>query len=159
MRMYPILVSFLSFVFVIAQQPASNSLFVSLKPNEVTQYSRVVCGSIALLADEYEAGVAVRQLKKDDIITVTFSDHVEQFQVTETRRYIAYEPLVVREDALFENVDTGDTITSLELGDEIYCGGGYHLAIQTCFDNAKGRFFVFAFPLDLKPERGLNIKP
>jgi hypothetical protein len=157
--MNPILASFLSFVFVIAQQPASNSLFVSLESNEVTQYSRVVCGSIALLADEYQAGVAVRQLKEDDIITITFPDHVEKFQVSETRRYIAYEPLVVRKDTLYENADTGETITSLELGNEIFCGGGYHLTIQTCFDDAHGRFFVLAKPVDLKPELDLNDKP
>ena len=156
--MNPILASFLSFVFVIAQQPASNSLFVSLEPNEVTQYSRVVCGSIALLADEYQAGAAVRQLREDDIITITFADHVEKFQVTQTMRYIAYEPLVVREDTLYESMETGDTITSIELGEEIFCGGGYHLVLQTCFDDAHGRFFVLATPLGSKPELGLNDK-
>jgi hypothetical protein len=156
--MYPILVSFLSFVFVIAQQPLGNSLFVSLEPNEITQYSRVQCGNIGLLADEYQAGVAIRQLKAGDVITITFPDRVEQFQVDETLRYIAYEPLVVREDTLYENVDTGETVTSLDLGNEIYCGEGYHIAIQTCFDDAHGRFFVLATPVELKPERGLDIK-
>jgi hypothetical protein len=156
--MYPILVSFLSFVFVIAQQPASNSLFVSLEPNEITQYSRVQCGNIGLLADEYQAGVAIRQLKEGDLIMVAFPDHVEKFQVSETSRYIAYEPLVVSEDTLYENIDTGETITSLDLGNEIYCGDGYHIAIQTCFDDAHGRFFVIATPIEWKPELGLNDK-
>lgn len=156
--MYPIFVSFLSFVFVIAQQPPGNSLFVSLEPNEITQYSRVQCGNIGLLADEYQAGVAIRQLQEGDVITVTFPERVEKFQVDKTLRYIAYEPLVVSENTLYENMDTGETITSLDLGNEIYCGEGYHLAIQTCFDDAHGRFFVLATPVELKPERRLNDK-
>jgi hypothetical protein len=56
-------------------------------------------------------------------------------------------------------MDTGEIVTSLVLGEEIYCGGGYHLAIQTCFDDAHGRFFVLAVPpVELKPERELNNK-
>jgi hypothetical protein len=65
---------------------------------------------------------------------------------------------VVSEDTLYENIDTGETITSLDLGNEIYCGDGYHIAIQTCFDDAHGRFFVIATPIEWKPELGLNDK-
>jgi len=136
----PTLITFLLFAFTIVSSGGYN---VTANPQAVTYYTNAhaLYNSDVLLAHEDKAGAAFMQLKIGDEIQVTFPDRSRRFLVQDILRYTATDPLNVYSHFIDMS---GNVYGSEELGKIIYTDG--RLVLQTCYDNAKGRLFVIAYP-------------
>jgi hypothetical protein len=149
-------VSFLSFVLTILYQPIGQNYFVYAIPGTVTNFNKAQNGNIGLLAHEEYTGQAFAQLQKYDIVTLQFKNrHSHSYQVSEILRYIATNPYSIA--STFINVDTGEVIASIDLGNGLYVYGDRQLILQTCFDETRGRLFIVALPIQDAQFRTVNI--
>lgn len=138
---------FLGILLFIVGQPAGNPYYVSRSPGVVTRYHLIntVCpngvnDNIALLSEEGTTGMYVQGLR----IGYTLWYDGIPYEVARMDEYTASSPLSVL--SVFENRQTGQILTSAELGRLIYCQHPHRLVIQTCIDGAKGRLFITAYP-------------
>lgn len=141
----PTVLSFLAFTFTILYQPPGAPFYIFPIPKSVTSFANACCGNIGLLAHVEQSGIAFFDLNKNDIITLEYSDHEQRYVVIETREYVADNPNSIYSN--FQNVETGEWITSLDLATELYHSKRPQLVLQTCFDGTNGRLFVIAIPI------------
>ena len=138
---------FLTFVFVIVQQPPDNTLWVSPDPANVTQYARVPDGNIGLLAEENEAFL---RLAVGDTVILETADGVKLYRVSSVMMVTAENPYSVH--STFIDGD-GNRYSSEQLGNMIYAGSPKRLVLQTCYNGANGRIFITALPIREGRER------
>lgn len=136
--------------FTVTQQPANAPGFVSLKNDQVTQFTMASqAGNVGLLAHNYLAGNSFSKLKSGDVVILIYGDgHTESFSISNILRYQAIDPMNAKSD--FRDLTSQATLTASQLFDKVY-RGGRHVTFQTCIEAdgnvSWGRLFVIAEPL------------
>ena len=138
----PVTLTFLVFFFSIVQQPWNNSVYVSQNPEKVTQYSQTSENVIGLLG---ESNKAFYELQPGNIITVYRANSAQLYEVSEIIRYTATDPL--NPAGNYIHTETGVMLTANQIIALIYTGEPARLVLQTCYDGARGRYFVIALPV------------
>lgn len=138
---------FLGVTLLTVGQPAEYPYYVSQAPGVVTRYGIInyACpngrnNNIALLSEERTTGMYVVNLKPGYAL---WYDGIP-YEVARVVEYTAFDPLSVL--SVFQDRQTGEILSSMELAELIYCQHPHRLIIQTCIDGAKGRLFVIAYP-------------
>lgn len=142
----PLFVSFLTFSFSIV--PPAGLYSVTSEPDSVTfyQFAYDVYDANVLLAHSGKAGASFSLLSEGGLITLTYPDHVQRFEVTDIQKYQASDPLNVY--SYFTDLnDRSRAYSSEDLGKLIY-DSDHGLILQTCIDKdgviSWGRLFVIA---------------
>jgi len=143
----------------IVQQPTGYPGYVSTNNNEVTQFNMAAeVGNVGLLAHNYLAGSSFSMLVPGQEVNLIYGDgRVESFVVSQVMRYQALDPYSPYSE--FRNLDTGITITAMELFGLVY-RGDRHVTFQTCIEgngnSSWGRLFVIAEPLQVVVSKNLS---
>jgi hypothetical protein len=109
----------------------------------VTQYSLAKNGTVGILAHVEGTGSTFDELEINDVVTLYYGETSQKYKVTQIQRYLASNPYSIYSD--FTNIETGEVTNSVDLGPIMYYGYN-RLVMQTCYDGAKGRLFVIAYP-------------
>jgi hypothetical protein len=137
------------FAYVVVQQPADDTSFVSPNDGVVTQYGLAgQYGAIGLLAHDYLAGALFSNLSIGQELGIVYGDgRVEFYMIGRLDRYQALQPENGASDLI--DLATGIQISSNELFAKYYEGGD-HVTFQTCiFQDGNlnwGRLLVTALP-------------
>lgn len=139
--------------FLVVQQPAGETNYVSSEEDEVTQFSVADrYGNIGLLAHNYLSGKSFSKLSIGQEVRLEYADgKIEYFVVKEILRYQALDPKSPYSS--FQNLDNrNEVLTVGQMFDRAY-QGERHLTLQTCIAakgvSSWGRLFIIATP---KPE-------
>jgi sortase (surface protein transpeptidase) len=143
----PILISFLSFVFAIVQQPKGCVSCVTAEQNAVTQYQGDSI-TVRLLAHNDKAGAAFFKLQAGDSIKIDMANGSKYYIVSDVLKYRTLFPANV--DPPIDKINfmgaDGIGITTIQLFNLIY-NKEDRLVLQTCYDGVSGRLFVIAYPV------------
>jgi hypothetical protein len=149
MNTMPYLLTFLLYTFSIVQQPHDNTMLVSSKPNVFTYFARTLDGNIGLLA---EMNKTMFELKAGDILTLTYPNKIEMYEVVAIQTYHTNTPC--SPTGIYTSDQTGRSYGGRELAYIFYAGAPHRLVLQTCFDwyagqgCASGRLLITAYPVN-----------
>lgn len=133
----------------IAQQPAGNAGYVSIKDGEVTQFGMASqFGNVGLLAHNHLSGKSFSQLAVGQEVRLVYGNgKVEYFVITEVLKYQALQP--TSPYSSFRNLNKDETLTAEQMFKRVYFGER-HVTFQTCIEAngnlSWGRMFVIATP-------------
>jgi hypothetical protein len=139
------------FAFPIIQQPEGNDIYVSLKPDLVTQFRQAKRHDVTgLLAHNYLSGEDFYQLKMGQEIWIVYGDkEIRRYQVSGLHEFQKLNPIDLYSNLL--DLNTHEELSMTEVYHQFYWGS-HHLIFQTCLVGEGrldwGLFFVVAVPLD-----------
>lgn len=138
------------FSLPIVQQPEGNPVFVSNKPDVITQFNTPVRdGVTGLLAHDFRSGKEFYGLKIGQLVTIYYAeDVVRDYQVVSISRFQKLDSSSVYSNLV--DLQTHEELTSSQVYDRFY-RGPHHVTFQTCLE-AEGRldwglYFVIAEPI------------
>ena len=137
------------FAFPIFQQPDNHSDYVSMQPNNVTEFGPASAyGNIGLLAHDFLAGQFFAQLFIGQNIQLVYGNgQIENFVITQIYHYQATDPYSVYSN--FVDLNSQETLSAAQLFKKVYTGP-MHITFQTCIEangnSSWGRLFVIAEP-------------
>lgn len=133
----------------VVQQPAG-AFSVDMNPGVATQFGGASAyGVTGLLADNVASGVDYYSLAAGQEVTLVYGDGtLRRYVVSGIARFQALNPTSPYSD--FLNLDSGATLTSSDLFNQMYTGGD-KVTFQTCLAQdgimSWGRLFVTAYPM------------
>jgi hypothetical protein len=149
-----------AFVLPVVPQPPGDNLFVSNKPEVVTQFHLPArTETTGLLAHNFLAGAYFYRLQVGDPVYLVFGDGGSAaYQVSEIadyRRLTAYQ---------YRDLETGFSDSDVTLYKKIYLAGGDRLVLQTCIERDGNRswglrFFIATRIVKSQPSSSLRSPP
>lgn len=139
------------FSLPIIQQPKDNPIFVTNKPEFLTQFQRATQNGVTgLLAHNFLSGREFSKMKIGQEISIRYTDHlVRNYQVASIYRFQKLDPSDVFSDLI--DLHSGKERSSSDVFDQFY-RGRHHVTFQTCLEEDGrldwGLLFVVALPIN-----------
>jgi hypothetical protein len=135
----------------IEQQPSGDAAYITSSPDAVSQFqSAAYFGVTGLLAHNSLAGAQFFELGLGQEVQIVYGDgSIRAYRITAQHRFQALDPY--NPNSNFVDLDTGATLSALEVFNQVYTGGD-QVTFQTCIAqnglSTWGRLFVIATPVE-----------